>query len=160
VLIPVELTLALKPALLVLAAIFLWSGLGPDLFSPAAAWSRWLLAAPAFLAGLLAGAVLVPVFLPWLPFRAFYRKGLVAGLPVVGLLWWFGAAISGVEKTAMSLICLAVSSYAAMNFTGATPYASPSGVEKEMRQGIPLQVVLSGAALVLWLLAQFRGGGL
>lgn len=160
VLVPVELTLALKPALFVLAAIFLWSGLGPDLFSLPAAWSRWLLAAPAFLAGLLAGAVLVPLFLPWLPFRAFYRKGLVAGLPLVGLLWWFGAALSGVEKTALALICLAVSSYAAMNFTGATPYASPSGVEKEMRQGIPLQVVLTGAALVLWLLAPFLGGGL
>jgi hypothetical protein len=160
VLVPVELTLALKPALLVLAAIFLWSGLGPGLFSLTAAWSRWLVAAPAFLAGLLAGAVLVPLFLPWLPFRAFYRKGLVAGLPAVGLLWWFGAAISGTESAALALICLAVSSYAAMNFTGATPYASPSGVEKEMRQGIPLQALMGLAALVFWLLAAFQGGGL
>jgi len=158
VLIPVELTLALKPALFVLAVIFLWSGLGPGIFSPTAAWSRWLLATPAFLSGLLAGAVLVPLFLPWLPFRAFYLKGLVAALPVAAIFWGFATIASPLETAACLLLCLAVSSYTAMNFTGATPYASPSGVEKEMRQGIPLQAIMALGALVLWLLSPFRGG--
>lgn len=158
VLIPVELTLALKPALFVLLGIFLWSGLGPEIFSPSAAWLRWWLAAPAFLGGLLAGAVLVPIFLPWLPFGAFYLKGLAAGVPVAGLLWWH-AGTSGMGSAALTLICLAVSSYAAMNFTGATPYASPSGVEKEMRQGLPLQALMVLAALLLWVLVPFMGGG-
>jgi hypothetical protein len=159
VLTPVELTLALKPALLVLAGLFLISGLGPGIFSLAAAGTRWLLAAPALLAGLLSGAVLVPAFLPWLPFRAFYLKGLVAALPLAGLFWWGSGAGSGAESAALVLLGLAVSSYAAMNFTGATPYASPSGVEKEMRQGIPLQLGMVLAALVLWLSAPFLGGG-
>lgn len=160
VLIPVELTLALKPALFVLVAIFLWSGLGPGVFSLTAAWSRWLLAAPAFLSGLLAGAVLAPLLLPWLPFRAFYLKGLVAALPVAGLFWGFATIASPLETASCLLLCLAVSSYAAMNFTGATPYASPSGVEKEMRQGIPLQMIMVVLAMVFWLLASFRGVGI
>lgn len=159
VLTPVELTLAIKPALLLLAAIFVFSGIGPGGFSVAAAWSRGLPAGQAGLAGLLAGAVLVPLLLPWLPFRAFYLKGLVAGLPVAGLLWWRGGALSAMEGTALTLICLAVSSYAAMNFTGATPYASPSGVEKEMRQGIPLQMLMAVGYLLLGLLVVFREVG-
>lgn len=158
VLIPVELAMALKPALLVLVVIFIWSGLGPDLFSLTSAWSRWLLAAPVFLAGLLAGAVLTPVLLPWLPFRALYLKGLVVGLLAVSLFRWIGCSLPVLETTAILLLGPAVSSYAAMNFTGATPYASPSGVEKEMRQGIPLQVIMVLTAMLVWLLASFRGG--
>lgn len=161
VLIPVELTLAIKPALAVLSAIFVLSGIAPGGFSVAAAWSRGLSATQACLTGLLAGAVLVPILLPWLPFRAFYLKGLAAGLPGAGLLWWWrGGGFPGMESTALILVCLAVSSCAAMNFTGATPYASPSGVEKEMRQGIPLQMLMALATLLLWLVAPFRGGGI
>ncbi len=79
ILTPVELSMALKPSAIGLAAILVLSGFGPWGYSWAMAWSRWLLAAPAFLVGLLAGAVLVPALLPWLPFRAFYLKGLLAG---------------------------------------------------------------------------------
>jgi hypothetical protein len=42
-----------------------------------------------------------------------------------------------------------------MNFTGATPYTSPSGVEKEMRQGIPIQVIAGAAAVIAWVAAPF-----
>ena len=157
-LVPVELTLALKPVLLLLAGIFLWSGLGPGTFSLAAAVARWLPAALALLIGLLAGAVLVPLLLPWLPFRAFYLKGIVVALPLAGLFLRF-AGNRPMEQAALLSMCVAVSSCAAMNFTGATPYTSPSGVEKEMRRGIPLQVVLALAAMLLWLLGAFSGGG-
>lgn len=159
VLCPVELTLSLKPTLLILLAILGASGFGPGIFSWAAAGTRWLLAAPAFLAGLLVGTVLVPLLLPWLPGRAFYRKGLLAAVPVVPLFWPRTGGVSWLESTALICLCLAVSSYCAMNFTGATPYASPSGVEKEMRQGLPLQVALLLAALLFWLSAPFGGGG-
>ncbi|NTV13690.1 MAG: hypothetical protein HGA96_07155 [Desulfobulbaceae bacterium] len=159
-LIPVELALALKPTCFALLAIFGLSGIGPGIFSSALAWSRGLLAASAFLTGLLAGTVVVPLLLPWLPGRAFYRKGLLAALPLLALLARFVVGVSGLEIMALSCLGLAVSSYGAMNFTGATPYASPSGVEKEMRQGIPLQIGLLLVALLLWLWAPFRGGGL
>jgi phosphatidylserine synthase len=66
---------------------------------------------------------------------------------------WFDNLGMG-EKIALLLISCSMSSYAAMNFTGATPFTSPSGVEKEMRRGIPVQGAAVLAALILWV----RGG--
>jgi len=154
-LVPVELAMTLKPALLVLVAMFFISGIGPELFSLGQAWSRWLLFSRIFLAGLLAGAVLVPAFLPWLPFRSFYLKGVVVALPVAVAVLFRGNFGFSLEMAALVLICLAASSYMAMNFTGATPYASPSGVEWEMRRAIPLQGGLVLTALVLWVVHPF-----
>jgi len=158
VLTPVELYLIMKPAAIGLGVILLLSGIGPWGYSLTTAWSRWLLAVPSFAAGLLAGAVLVPALLPWLPFRAFYLKGLLTGLAAAfAVLHWSGA-VTWPAMVAQALLCLASSSYAAMNFTGATPFASPSGVEKEMRSALPLQGVMLAASLVLWLLGPFIGG--
>jgi hypothetical protein len=38
-----------------------------------------------------------------------------------------------------------------MNFTGSTPFTSPSGVEKEMRKAIPLQALALLAAGIVWI---------
>jgi hypothetical protein len=38
-----------------------------------------------------------------------------------------------------------------MNFTGATPFTSPSGVEKEMRRALPVQAGLTVLAGLLWI---------
>jgi hypothetical protein len=48
-----------------------------------------------------------------------------------------------------------VGSYLAMNFTGTTPFTSPSGVEKEMRRAIPLQILALVVAAGLWIGAAF-----
>jgi|GEM_PF-6567251 len=45
-----------------------------------------------------------------------------------------------------------------MNFTGSTPYTSPSGVEKEMRRVLPLQAGAGLASVILWIVAGFSGG--
>jgi hypothetical protein len=50
-----------------------------------------------------------------------------------------------------------ISSFAAMNFTGATPFTSPSGVEKEMRRAIPLQAAAVVLAVTLWVGSTFAG---
>jgi hypothetical protein len=42
-----------------------------------------------------------------------------------------------------------------MNFTGSTPYTSPSGVEKEMRKAIPLQALAALIAVAAWVGAGF-----
>ena len=55
------------------------------------------------------------------------------------------------------LFTAAVGSYLAMNFTGSTPFTSPSGVEKEMRKAIPLQALAIFVALVAWIGAAFAG---
>ena len=156
VLIPVELSLIVKPSLAILLAVFVLAGISPDIFSFSAAWFRGLNGAAAYLLGVVAGAVIVPAFLPWLPTRQFYIKGLLTGV-IAGIIMilLFGSSITRLESVALLLLATSVSSYAAMNFTGATPYTSPSGVEKEMRQGIPIQIIAVVIAIVTWVAAPF-----
>ena len=158
VLVPVEITLAWKLFVLTTLLIFLLSGIGPEIFSLRAAWQRGLAATGATLLAILAGGVATPLLLPWLPGRQFWLKGVQAG-GVFGL-----AYILALNGTAWSLPgaglwlwIVAVASYLAMNFTGSTPYTSLSGVEKEMRLGLPVQAGAMVAALILWLAAPFVG---
>lgn len=152
VLTPVEVSLLAKPLIGVLAAVFLVSGFGPGIFSFHAAWFRGLYAAQAFVLGVFTGAVVMPLLLPWIPGVAFSLKGGILGLIFAIFL---PTGLSGVELSALLLVVMAVSSYLAMNFTGSTPFTSPSGVEKEMRLAIPLQAVAMLAATILWILAPF-----
>jgi hypothetical protein len=155
VLIPVELFLLRKPLAWTLPALFLLSGIGPDVFSLAAMWHRGLAAAAATLFGVLAGCVAVPLLLDRLPWRSFWPKGALTGA-AAGLIAASLLPLRGrLEPAAVLLWTMAVASYLAMNFTGSTPFTSPSGVEKEMRRGIPLQGLAGLAALILWLAAPF-----
>jgi hypothetical protein len=158
VLVPVELSHLPKPTLWVLLGIFLLSGIGTGIFSINAAWGRGLMALTAYIAGILGGAVAAPILLPWIPGRAFALKGaltgIFAGLTVVAV---FRNSLIWLEATALVLITVAISSYLAMNFTGSTPYTSPSGVEKEMRRAIPLQAAVALVAIVAWVGAAFAG---
>jgi hypothetical protein len=158
VLVPVELSHLPKPTIWVLLAAFLVSGIGADIFSFDAAWSRGLMAVTAYFAGILAGAVAAPILLPWIPVRGFALKGgltgSAAGLAVVmtfknNLIW--------ADAAALLLFTTAISSYLAMNFTGSTPFTSPSGVEKEMRRAIPVQALMALVAIVAWVGAAFIG---
>jgi hypothetical protein len=158
ILVPVEISLAWKLFTLTTLAIFLLSGIGPEIFSLQAAWQRGLTATGATVLAILAGALLTPLLLPWLPGRQFWLKGVQTG-GVLGL-----AYVLALDKTAWSLPgaglwlwIVAVASYMAMNFTGSTPYTSLSGVEKEMRSGLPVQAGAAVAALILWLTAPFIG---
>jgi hypothetical protein len=158
VLIPVELSLILKPSVAVLLAVFLLSGISPDVFSFSAAWFRGLNVAAAYLLGVLAGAVAVPIFLPWLPGRQFYLKGILTGIAgAFFIVFYLGDSITRLESLTLILLTTTVSSYAAMNFTGATPFTSPSGVEKEMRRGIPVQVIALTVSIITWVAAPFVG---
>ena len=156
VLIPVELYLLARPLLGLVVLALCLSGLGPGVFSPAAAVQRGVLLLGATGLGILAGAVLVPLLLPWLPARQFWLKGVYTGLAVAALARPLVATgVSGVEQAALTLWAVAVSSYLAMNFTGSTPFTSLSGVEREMRRGLPVQLLAVGAAAVLWVVAPF-----
>lgn len=158
-LIPVELNHLGKPTVYLVAALFLLSGLGQGVFSVDAALSRGTSATAAYLLAVVAGAVLSPILLPWLPGRAFALKGAAIGAAAGALL---SAAFTGqltlLEMLALSIFIMAVSSYLAMNFTGSTPFTSPTGVEKEMRRAIPAQAAGGLAAIVLWVGAGFMGG--
>jgi len=151
VLTPVEITGALRPGAWTAAGLFLLSGVGPGIFSPGAAWERGIVAVATLAAGILAGAVVTPVLLPWLPGRAFSVKGGLAGavLAACAVMWRRGS-LQVTAALPLLLAMTAVSSFVAMNFTGATPFTSPSGVEKEMRRAIPVQAGLAVLAGLLW----------
>lgn len=152
VLIPVELSELIKPTFWALVLAFVISGIGSDIFSLSAAWHRGLLMVMAYVAGILGGAVAVPAFLPWLPGKAFSIKGIWTGIVTgVVMLLLFHGQVSVLESFSLMLISVAVSSLFAMNFTGATPFTSPSGVEKEMRKAIPIQASALLVAMAIWI---------
>jgi acetyl-CoA decarbonylase/synthase complex subunit gamma len=49
------------------------------------------------------------------------------------------------------LIIPAVTAYLAMNFTGASTYTSLSGVSREMRWALPLEIGMGLGGFVLWI---------
>lgn len=160
VLIPVELVSVLKWALLILPAFFLLGGLG----APSGFWQGVLndgfFAVLNLLGAVLAGAVLTPILLPWLPGRAFSQKGLIMGLITTLFIALFGAFYLNIRQDYMNLLAWfflapALSAYLAMNFTGASTYTSLSGVRKEMRWAVPLEIVGGAAGLILWIGSRF-----
>ncbi|MBW2368121.1 MAG: hypothetical protein JRH15_09565 [Deltaproteobacteria bacterium] len=156
VLIPVEGSLAIKPILWAFLAIFILSGVGPDFFSFQMSWARTSVAMGMLAGGVLAGTVLTPLLLPWVPGRAFSLKGAIVGfITAILLMIFYQDGIFHLEALALILFSVAVSSFLAMNFTGTTPYTSPTGVEKEMRRAIPIQLATLGLSLIGWVGAGF-----
>ena len=153
-LIPVEFHLVIKSMWWLFPLLFLLSGIGPDLEFSSRLMSRGMWMISALLTGVVSGLILVPLLLPWLPGRSFALKGAVAGL-ISGLLllFWLEMGLSQPESAALLALVVVMSSYLGMNFTGSTPYTSPSGVEWEMRRAIPVQFCLSVGAVLLWVAA-------
>lgn len=160
VLIPVEFVSALKWTVLMLPVFFLLGGLG----GPAGFWSNALdygvFAVFALLGALVAGSVLTPLLLPWLPGRAFSLKGLGIGLITAFIFTAFRAGnLDGwpgrFEIVGWFLMIPAFSAYLAMNFTGASTYTSLSGVKKEMKWAVPLEIAGGVVGLCLWLGSRF-----
>lgn len=132
----------------VAAALFVLAGLGSGVFSLGRAWAGLWTGFAAYLLGFLAGNVLTPLCLPWLPGRAFSVKGAWAGVAFGALALWGGqppACTAG-----MWLGAVVGGSWYGMHFTGSSTYTSPTGVEREMRRAIPAQAAALALALGLW----------
>ncbi len=156
ILTPVEITILRKQILIAALILFLLGGIGPEIFSFSAAFSRGGTAVLAGFSGLLAGSVLTPILLPWLPGRAFALKGIWPGLACAILFGGnFLTEVGPLNQAALLFEVTAISSYTAMNFTGSSTYTSPSGVEKEMRLAIPAQLAGIVLALTLWIWSAF-----
>ena len=153
---PVEITMLRWQIFYLALALILLGGIGSHIFSFSAAGTRGAAAVFTGVIGLLSGSVLTPIFLPWLPGRAFSLKGIWIGLGLALLLSFSLFSESGLlNQGALLLQVTVISSYTAMNFTGSSTYTSPSGVEKEMRRAIPCQLTAAVLALCLWLWAAF-----
>lgn len=87
------------------------------------------------------GVVVTPMLLPWLPGRAFSVKGAL-----VGATLWLFLILAGIvpchsmESFAWLCLMTASSSFFGMQFTGCSTFTSESGVRREMRVAIPLQI--------------------
>ena len=160
VLVPIELVSALKIAAIMIPVLLMMSGLGGPEDYWSNVWNFGGFSAEALLVAILAGTVLTPILLPWLPGRAFSLKGLSIGLVaalVLALIRGFSLGVGSerLELLGWFLLIPAVSSYLAMNFTGASTYTSLSGVKKEMRWALPLQIAAAFLGLLLWLTSRF-----
>jgi hypothetical protein len=156
VLTPVEVTQVLKYLLWIIPLMFILSGIGPKIFSLTDLWQRGLPASLAVILGIISGTVLTPALLPWVPFRAFSAKGAITGLLVgLTLTGLFYKKAVFLPALALMLLTVTLSSFLAMNFTGCTPFTSPSGVEKEMRKAIPLQSAAVILGLIFWVVSAF-----
>ncbi len=158
VLIPIELVAAAKAGLLALVGLYFLA-----LCLSAFAWGPALraLAVPAiaFALSLLGGTVLVPLALPWLPGRSFSLKGFLVGLFVaISLLSLGASAASGTARSCIFLSWIpATTAYLAMNFTGASTFTSLSGVKREMRCSLPLEVAGAALGLAFWCWSVWAG---
>ena len=157
VLIPVELVAAFKVAIFILPVVFLLGGLETGLGFWTGATTSGLLAVLALLTAIVAGTVLTPALLPWLPGRPFSVKGMLAGLVSGALLLigWGHQLHNVYEVLAWLLLIPTIAAYLGMNFTGSSTYTSLSGVKKEMRWAVPIQIVAGLSGLGLWLLSLF-----
>jgi acetyl-CoA decarbonylase/synthase complex subunit gamma len=152
--------MAAKWVLLIAAAFFLLAGLGPGVYSwdrvlNSGTWSALLVLGTA-----VGSTVLTPVLLPWLPGRALSLKGLWLGLAfLIGVFApsWAPPAPLGnwITAAAWCLMVPTLASFLAMGFTGATTYTSLSGVRREMRYAVPLQIGCGVVGVVLWLVGRF-----
>jgi len=156
ILAPVEVVNSVRYLLVALLVLFLLSGFDRDGFSFALMWKEGIKSCLYLLAAYISGAFLAPLFLPWLPFRHFGGKGLVAGLFIFALIMLLGhVALPIIALVGWFLISGAVSSFLTMNFTGASTYTSLSGVRKEMRIFVPIQIAFSFVGLSLVLISKF-----
>jgi acetyl-CoA decarbonylase/synthase complex subunit gamma len=156
----VELVLAAEYLLPVIVALLLLGGLGSDGYDLSRVFSSGGLAAVLVLISFLGGTIAGPALLPWLPGRAFSLKGLWVGVGLAASLWLVARTspaltLSGLDLAAWMLLMPATTSFTMMNYTGSSTYTSLSGVRREMRRAVPLQVIGGILGAALWIAGRF-----
>jgi hypothetical protein len=143
VLVPVEAVHIVLPVLLV-TGLLLLAGAVHHFYNQA-------------VAAVLAGTVLFPLLLPWIPTRDFSSKGFLLGvvtaLPLIlrealdspPPAWWRTAA----GALSSLLIVTSLSAFLALNFTGSTVFTSRSGVRREIFRYIPAMAYSLGAGVIV-----------
>lgn len=161
VLVPVEIMLALKQWLPLIFVLLLVAGFFGEGTFLQAMLGHGLPPTLAVLVGIVAGTIVTPLLLPWIPGRAFSCKGALCGLFLFGLLYTFSGAFvmdsSLYLRFACLLITLAISSWLGMAFTGSSTYTSLNGVRKEMLLAMPGQFVTILTGLGLWATSLWLG---
>ncbi len=155
-LVPMEVVPAVKSGLIAAAGLFVLCFLFAG-FSTSRAVGWFVIPAAAIGTSIVSGAVLTPLLLPWLPGRAFSIKGFMMGILSALSVASFLHSSSILETVVILVSVPAMSAYLAMNFTGSSTFTSLSGVRKEMRFALPLEIGGAGAGLLLWFIALLGG---
>ena len=141
VLAPVELVHTALPTIVI--AVVLWFLAGP-------------VAALAAIAAVVAGTVLFPILLPFIPTKDFSTKGLLlGGIVAIPFAAAFASAptLPGwarlIAAIAPLLIMPAVTAYLALNFTGSTTFTSRTGVKKEIYRYVPVMTFMAVSGILL-----------
>jgi hypothetical protein len=154
-LIPVELIYGKYYLLAALVIISLLSCIGLRELS---FYSIWKIINPSIINLLLAyisGIVITPVLLPYIPARRFSIKGLISGVVISIILFLIRMKGDNFpEMISWLFIISSVSSFLAMNFTGSSTFTSLSGVKKEMKVAIPLQITLCTIGIILLVISK------
>jgi acetyl-CoA decarbonylase/synthase complex subunit gamma len=104
----------------------------------------------------LAGIVITPILLPYIPARYFSLKGFYAGTMIFLILLLIKFAGNNfIEIFSWFLIITTISSFLAMNFTGSSTYTSLSGVKKEMKISVPFQIGFAFVGIILQIVGKF-----
>jgi hypothetical protein len=104
----------------------------------------------------ISGIVITPLLLPYIPGRRFSLKGFISGVIIFVILILLKTTGNSIfEIISWFLIITAVSSFLAMNFTGSSTYTSLSGVKKEMKTAVPLQIAFSAVGVILLVVSKF-----
>ncbi len=153
VLTPMELIPAVQKSLPILGALFITNQFSARSFDKKDI--------KAYAGAVLAGSVVTPALLPYIPGRAFAFKGWLLGAGwtagYLGLSKRFQKG-NRLLSTGELLLFPAVSSFLAMNFTGSSTYTSPSGVKKEMKRALPFIVSMASIGGALMLIVHLFGG--
>jgi hypothetical protein len=152
-LIPNDIIYNLRYLLSMLIVISVLSGISTNGYSIQQALRNIIPIAKIIAAGYLAGLVLTPLLLPYIPTRNFSFKGLIIGV-IVSVLLFLNHSLDGsfITNIAEIFFISSFSSFLAMNFTGASTYTSLAGVKKEMKIAVPVQIGSAVIAVVLVIL--------
>lgn len=101
------------------------------------------------------GIVFTPIALPYIPARLFSLKGFYTGAVIFLILLLLNLTGHNIfEKISWFMIITVISSYLAMNFTGSSTYTSISGVKKEMKISVPIQIGFAVIGIILQIIGK------
>ena len=155
VLTPMEINPAMKKFPLFALIVLLVFGLQPQgiLFKDALRGGLPFLAMG--LAAILSGSFLMPVLLPFIPFRSFAVKGWIVGMATTFVVIKTTAIIGDANALLVApayIFFPMFASYWALQFTGSTTYTSMTGVKKEMKIAIPIYIASLAVTAILAIL--------
>jgi hypothetical protein len=135
------------------AIMFLLSAIDPQGVNLIQAINNGLTAMILITLSYFTGILITPVVLPYIPVRMFAFKGLISGFFLSGILFLTGdLGVGYFGIAAWFLLLPAISSFMTMNFTGASTFTSLSGVKKEMKIFVPIQIFMVSTGLILYII--------